>query len=183
MFVPSPGLAQWTKTIDCPDGTVCQDVRRDAGRAEFCERLLPGSLKVQDGPSRSWYSQGHPGTEGTYSKGRKVGEWKECDRFDRCQDRVYELISPAEESRGVTPEVPVAFSSGKYVFDFGSCWSTWVTRQTPDSLVELNIGARQTTCQITYIPRREKDQASGNQGQYLCEIPYSVGFARSNRWT
>ena len=132
---PSPCLAQWTKTIDCPDGTIYRDVRRDAGREEFCERLLPGSLKVQDGPSRWWFSEGHFGEEGNYSKGRKVGKWKECDRFDRCQDRAYEVISPEEQSRGVKPEVPVTFRNGKYVFDFGSCWSTWVTRQTPDSFL------------------------------------------------
>jgi hypothetical protein len=172
---PSPCLAQWTKTIDCPEGTMYRDVRRDAGREEFCERLLPGSLKVRDGPSRWWYSEGHFGEEGNYSKGRKVGKWKECDRFDRCQDRVYDLISPGEKSRGVKPEVPVAFGNGKYVFDFGSCWSTWVTRQTPDSIVELNIGGGLIRCQVRYIPSSEKDRAAGNQGHYLCEVPYSVG--------
>ena len=46
VLFPSPCLAQWTKTIDCPNGTVYRDVRRDAGREESCERLLPGSLKV-----------------------------------------------------------------------------------------------------------------------------------------
>jgi hypothetical protein len=171
---PSPCLAQWTKTIDCPEGTMYRDVRKDAGREEFCERLLPGSLKVQDGPSRWWYSQGHFGAEGNYSKGRKVGKWKECDRFDRCQERVYELISPEEKARGVKPDVPVAFANGKYVFDFGSCWSTWVTHQTPDSFVELNIGSGLIRCQVTYIPSTEKDRAAGNQGHYLCEVPYSV---------
>jgi hypothetical protein len=93
---PSPCLAQWTRTIDCPDGTVYRDVRRHAGQEEFCERLLPGSLKVQDGPSRWWYSQGHFGEEGNYSNERKIGKWKECNRFDRCQERVYELISAGE---------------------------------------------------------------------------------------
>lgn len=178
LLVATPCLAQWTKTIDCPDGTVYRDVRRDAGREEFCERLLPGSLKVQDGPSRWWYSQGHVGEEGNYSKGRKVGKWKECDRFDRCRERTYELISPEEKARGVTPDVPVAFANGKYVFDFGSCWSTWVTRQTLDSFVELNIGSGLIRCQVTYIPSTEKNRAAGNQGHYLCEVPYSVGV----RW-
>ena len=180
ILFPSPCLAQWTKTIDCPGGTVYRDVRRDAGREEFCERLVPGSLKVQDGPSRWWYSQGHFGEEGNYSNGRKVGRWKECDRFDRCQERVYELISAGEKARGVKPEVPVAFANGKYVFDFGSCWSTWVTRQTPDSFVELNIGSGLNRCQFTYIPSTEKDRAAGNQGHYLCEVPYSVGVRSFN---
>jgi hypothetical protein len=130
---------------------------------------------VQDGPSRWWFSEGHFGEEGNYSKGRKVGKWKECNRFDPCQDRAYEVISREEQSRGVKPEVPVTFGNGKYVFDFGSCWSTWVTRQTPDSFVELNIGGGLIRCQVTYIPSSEKDRAAGNQGHYLCEVPYSVG--------
>lgn len=173
---PSPCLAQWTKTIDCPEGTIYRDVRRDAGREEFCERLLPGSLKVQDGPSRWWFSEGHFGEEGNYRKGRKVGKWKECNRFDRCRDRAYEVMSPEERSRGVQPDVPVTFRNGKYVFDFGSCWATWVTRQTPDSFVELNIGGGLIRCQVTYIPSSEKNRAAGNHGHYLCEVPYSVGI-------
>jgi hypothetical protein len=44
---PTPCFAQSTRTIDCPDGTVCRDVRKDGGRWEFCE--LAGSLKVQHG--------------------------------------------------------------------------------------------------------------------------------------
>lgn len=173
ILLPSPSLAQWAKTIDCPDGTVYRDVRRDAGRDEFCERVLPGALKVQHGPSRWWYSQGHLGEEGHSSNGRQVGRWKECDRFGRCQVRVHELTSPEERARGVKAEVPVAFANGKYVFDFGSCWSTWVTRQTSDSFVELNIVSG-LTCQITYIPSTEKDRAAGNRESYLCEVPYSV---------
>jgi hypothetical protein len=175
LLFPSPSRAQWTKTIDCPEGTVYRDVRRDAGREEFCERELPGSLKVQYGPSRWWYSEGHLGEEGNYTNGRKVGKWKECDRFDRCQDRLYDLLSPEEKARGVKPQVPVAFVDGKYVFDFGSCWSTWVTRQTPGSSVELNIGGGLIRCQVTYMPSSDKDRAAGNQGHYLCEVPYSVG--------
>jgi len=80
LLFPSPCLAQWTKTIDCPDGTVYRDVRRDAGREEFCERLLPGSLKVQDGPSRWWYSQGHFGEEGN-------GVLDDCLDFSEHPDR------------------------------------------------------------------------------------------------
>lgn len=172
---PSPCLAQWAKTIDCPEGTVYRDVRRDAGRQEFCERQLSGSIKVQHGPFRSWYSEGHFGEEGTYTNGRKVGKWKQCDRFDRCQNRAYELLSPGEKGRGVRPEVPVTFANGKYVFDFASCWSTWVTRQTPDSFLELNIGSGSVGCQVTYIQSTEKDRAAGNRGHYLCEVPHSVG--------
>src|SRR4051812_8840915 len=85
----SPCVAQSTKTIDCPAGTVYRDIGRDAGREEFCERLLPGFIMVQHGPSRWRYSESHLGEEGNYTNGRKVGKWKECDRFGRCQNRVY----------------------------------------------------------------------------------------------
>jgi hypothetical protein len=175
LLFPSQCLAQWTKTINCPEGTVYREVRRDAGREEFCERPLPGSLNVRDGPSRWWYSQGHLAAEGNYSKGRRVGTWKECDRFDRCRERAYGLISQEEKARGVKPDVPVAFANGKYVFDFGSCWSTWMTRHTHESFVELNIESALFRCQVTYIPSTEKDRAAGHQGHYLCEVPYSVG--------
>jgi len=74
-------LAQWTKTISCPVGGVYRDEREHAGGEEFCEHFFPGSLKVKDGPSQSWISEGHPGEEGNYSEGRKVGSWTECDRW------------------------------------------------------------------------------------------------------
>src|SRR5947207_1116172 len=70
--------AQWVKGIKCPEGTVYVDLRPDAGRQEFCERFLPGSLRVKDGPFRFWFSEGYPGDEGNYRGGRQVGSWKEC---------------------------------------------------------------------------------------------------------
>ncbi len=175
LAAPSQCLADWPKTIECPSVRVYRDIRDGGGRDEFCELLLPGSLKVRDGPSRSWYSERHLGEEGSYEKGRKVGRWKECDRFDRCHDQTYELLSPQERARGVKPDVPVSYSSGKYIFDFGSCWSTWVTRQTDESFLELNIGAGPNRCQITYIPSVERDRPAGSVGIYLCEVPHSVG--------
>ena len=174
-IVPHRGFADWTKTIDCPAGRVDRDVRRDAGREEFCELLLPGSLKVRDGPSRWWYSEGHFGEEGSYQNGRKVGQWRECDRFGRCRDKTYDLVYPQERARGVKAEIPVSYSRGKYIFDFGSCWSTWVMRQTAESFLELNIVGGLIRCQVTYIPSVERDRPAENQGNYLCEIPYSVG--------
>ena len=175
VWAPAPCVAQWTKTIDCPPGRVYRDDRIQAGRDEFCELLLPGSLKVRDGPSQWWFSEGHLGDKGAYEKGRKVGQWKECDRFDRCSDRVYDLLDPNEGRRGIKPEMPLSYSHGKYVFDFRSCWSTWVTRQTVDAFLELNIYGSLIRCQVTYIPSAEKDRPAGNQGHYLCEIPYAVG--------
>ena len=171
----SPCFADWTKTIDCPAGRVYRDLRVDAGRDEFCVLLLPGSLEVRDGPARWWYSEGHPGEEGTYQAGRKVGRWRECSRFDHCRDANYELLYPEERAHGVKPVIPVSYSRGEYVFDFGSCWSTWVTRKTSESFVELNIGHGLVRCQVTYMPSTEKDRPAGNQGHYLCEVPYAVG--------
>ena len=182
LLVASPCLAQWTKTIDCPDGTEYRDVRIDAGREEFCELLLPGSLKVQDGPSRWWYSQGHFGEEGNYSKGRKVGKWKECDRFDRCQERAYELISPEEKARrqtrctGVVCERQVRVRLWFVLVNLGDAPNTGLVRK-------LNFGSGLIRCQVTYIPSTEKDRPAGNQGHYLCEFPTPWGFARSTRWT
>jgi len=174
LLAACPCHGQWEKTIDCPDGRVYRDLRQYAGRDEFCVLNLPGSLWVQDGPSRSWFSEGHPGEEGSYRMGRKVGHWRECDRFDRCREHEHELLFPDEQARGVRPEIPVRSAGGKYVFDFGSCWSTWVTHQTADSFLELNIGHGVIRCQVTYIPSTEKDRPAGNRS-YFCEIPYTVG--------
>lgn len=172
--MPKRCLADWAKTIDCPEGRVYRDVRRDAGRDEFCELLLPGALKVQDGPSRWWYSEGHFGEEGIYQNGRKVGLWKECDRFGRCHKQTYQLVHPQETAHKVKPEIPVSYSHGKYVFDFASCWSTWITQQTATSFLELSIVGGLTRCDVTYIPSSELDRPAENKS-YLCEMPYAVG--------
>lgn len=174
LLAPGACYGQWKKTIDCPEGRAYWDLRQDAGRDEFCELNLPGSLWVRDGPSRFWFSEGHFGEEGSYRLGRKVGHWRECDRFDRCRDKDYELLYPNEEARGMRPEIPVRYADGKYIFDFSSCWSTWVTRQPADSFLELNIGNGLIRCQVTYIPSTEKDRPAGNRS-YFCEIPYAVG--------
>jgi len=170
-----PCFAEWTKTIDCPAGREYRDVRVYAGRNEFCELHLPGSLWVRDGPSRFWFSEGHFGEAGAYRKGRKVGRWRECNRFDHCHETTYSLTWPQETAAGVKAEIPLRYAGGKYVFDFHSCWSTWMTRQTAESYTELNIGHGLIRCQITYLPSSDKDGPAGNAGHYLCEIPYSVG--------
>lgn len=168
-------LAQWTKTIDCPAGNAYRDEREYAGREEFCEHLLPGSLKVKDGPYRSWFSEGHPGEEGNYTQGRKVGSWKECDRFDHCRQMAYELSEASEKQRkNFRPEIPLTYAHGKYVFDFASCRSTWVIQAMDQSVVELNIyGMAAYRCQITYIPQHAMQ--NGGQGEYFCRIPFAIG--------
>src|SRR5579875_2920577 len=101
IFLCSPDIcfAHSAQEIACGDSRVYRDVRKDAGGEQFCELLLPGSLVVKDGLYRFWFSEGHPGSEGMYKEGRQVGLWQECDRFDRCQKRMYDAISPEERKR------------------------------------------------------------------------------------
>ncbi len=73
------------------------------------------------------------------------------------------------------PGIPLSYARGKYIFDFRACWSTWVTRRTAESLLELNIVDGLIRCQITYLPSSDKDVPAGNQDHYFCEIPYEVG--------
>lgn len=169
-------FSQWTKTVDCPEGRLYRDERPWAGRIEYCEQELPGSLFVKDGPYRSWFSPGHPGSEGTYDRGRRVGEWRVCNRFGRCRNETYELSYYPEETRNVVPEIPLSYSRGKYVFDFGSCWSTWITHRTAQSSVDLNIYSGLIRCQITYTPAPEGDRYTVERNSYFCAIPYSVGI-------
>jgi hypothetical protein len=175
VFASARAHAEWQKTIACPEGHVYRDLRIGAGRDEFCLLELPGHLWVRDGKSRFWYSEGHFGEEGSYKLGRKIGRWKECSRFDQCETRTYELLYPLEKQRGIQPNIPVSYSQNRYVFDFRSCWGTWVTWQTGSSFVELNIGGDLLRCNVTYIPSTRSDRPSGTRS-YLCEIPFEVGL-------
>lgn len=171
---PRSSLAQWTKDIECPPGTTYRDIREDAGRQEFCERPLRGSLKVKDGPFRSWFSKGHPGDEGTYRDGREVGQWKECNRFGKCSRVTHELTFPYERERdGFHREVPITFQRGKYVLDFTSCWSTWVTQTGGQEDIHLNVQGSPYRCDIAYIPQHVIKH--GGEGDYYCRVPFSVG--------
>lgn len=167
---------EWTKTIDCAAPRVYRDLRKDAGREEFCELVLPGSLVVKDGPYRFWFSEGHPGPEGSYDRGREVGPWKECDRFDRCTQRLNEAVFPQEKARAAfKPEIPVWYAHGKYTFDFASCRSTWITQTVIPDPINLNIGGGSPyRCEIAYIPQISMDQ--GGDGGYFCRIPFAVGM-------
>ena len=72
--------------------------------------------------------------------GRRSGLWRDCDKNGHCNHVKYSLLYPEEKSRaGVRQEVPITFRNGKYRFDFGSCWSTWVT-QTGTEDIDLNVG-------------------------------------------
>ncbi len=167
-------FSQWTKSIRCPDGHVYRDLRKDAGREEFCEIIEPGNLAVKDGPYKSWYNVGEPGYFGQYSLGREVGQWRECDPFAHCRQHRYPDVDPREKERaGFRQEVPFTFRGGKYVMDFLSCRSTWVTQEGPDP-ISLNIaGDYRYRCVIAYLPQSVIDH--GGKGSYVCFIPFEVG--------
>src|SRR5215469_2528785 len=143
--------AEWTKDITCPAGTVYRDLREYAGREEFCEKLLSGSLRVKHGPYRFWYNVDLPGDRGNYTNGRRTGSWKECSRFGRCKQTDYPLIYPEEKNHaGVKAQVPIMFQNGKYRFDFASCWSTWVTLSGSED-IDFNIGSSGARCFVAYL--------------------------------
>jgi hypothetical protein len=172
---PCPG--QDTTLVQCSADRVYRDNRVDGGGGQvYCEHVLPGSLVVKDGPFRFWFNRDFEGSTGNYGEGREIGKWKECDRFGRCQQKDYPAIYPDERQRpGFKPEIPVVYVDGKYVFDFSSCRSTWVTHKDasgkPD--VELNIGAQANGCSIAYLP--EAFMEHGGSGSYNCTIPFQTG--------
>ena len=162
--------------VHCSSDRVYRDTRVDGGGGQvYCEHVLPGSLNVKDGPFRFWYSRDFEGSTGTFQEGREIGKWKECDRFGRCEQKDYPAIYPDERQRPeFKPEIPVRYVEGKYVFDFSSCRSTWVTHNDalgkPD--VELNIGAQANGCFIAYIPEASMKRDAGS---YTCTIPFQTG--------
>ena len=171
-------FGEWTRTIDCPPGRVYRDLRKDAGREEFCEHALPGSLVVKDGPYRFWFSEGHPGADGAYNDGREIGSWKECNRFDRCTQTTHEPVFPRETQRAAfKPEIPVSYAQGKYTIDFASCRSTWITQTGGPELIHLNIhGDSPYRCEVSYLPQSAIEH--GGPGDYYCRIPFDVGLRK-----
>jgi hypothetical protein len=107
--------------------------------------------------------------------GHQVGHWTECDRFDRCQQHEYPEAYAREQRRPeFKQEVPISYQNGKYLMDFGSCRSTWVTQATGSDPVILNIsGDYPYRCQISYFPQSVLDH--GGKGGYDCFVPFEVG--------
>jgi hypothetical protein len=167
-------LAQSLKAVDCPGDRVYRDNRNGGGQV-FCEHLLPGSLTVKDGPFRFWFNPDFEGSSGSYNEGREVGQWKECDRFGRCQQKDYPAVYPEEKQRpGFKPDIPVAYVDAKYIFDFASCRDTWVTHTDGKKRdLDLNTGAQSDGCYVAYLPVG----ALGHEGNadYTCKIPFQVG--------
>jgi len=164
--------AQPAKTITCAPGQTYENTRDAAGvGVERCVRELPGSLSVNDGPYKFW-NVTEADEEGAYKDGRKIGTWKECNRFGRCKTAAYQLFSAEERRRGEKRQIPITFSGGKYVYDFHSCWATWVTFETATTYWDLNIGHTFKHCEITFIPRNPASTASRG---YFCRVPDVVG--------
>jgi hypothetical protein len=179
-----PCNAQWTKTIACAPGRVYRDNRNDTGGQlggqEFCEHVLPGSLRVKDGPFRFWLSRNFQGAAGDFDEGREIGTWKECDRSGRCEQKAHTAVNADERERpGSRPEIPVSYADGKYIFDFASCRTTWITQTDGEKpILELYVGANTAVgCQIAYIPWFITGSTAVD---YLCTIPFTVGTRAMN---
>jgi hypothetical protein len=167
-------FGQLTKTIECPAGRIYRDVGDHAGREEFCEHVLPGSITVRDGPYRLWINAVVQGAAGVYTDGRKTGKWKECDSNGQCKQEDYPNIYPEERQRpGFKPEVPVSYLNGKYVFDFEACRNTEITHVAdgePD--FHLGFAAYPDGCSIGHSP---EDGWFWAMLQYNCMVPFQVG--------
>jgi hypothetical protein len=174
----SGGLAQWTKTIDCPPGRVYIDIRKDAGRSEYCNHILPGSLEVKDGPSRFWFNSNLEGEVGKYNEGRKIGKWKECSRFGNCEQKNYPELDPDELQRpSIKPSIPIQYTQGKYVFDFASCRRTQITyTEGGEPALELNINPGPDGCLYAYATEDEIEHGMETRDLgHLCIVPFRVG--------
>lgn len=160
-------------TIRCEPGRTYRDERDASGRgAEYCARALGGQLSVKDGSFKFWEG-GNTLSEGTYQDGRQIGAWKECDRFGRCPttDRSADWAT-ARTRPGMRAEVPVSFRGDKYVFDFGSCWSTWIDVDLPNRRWNLNIGGSKERCFIAIFP---DDSTWLKSEGASCRVPFEIG--------
>ena len=85
--VPQLLAAPLTLTpLICPTDTTMRTQPNDAGLDEWCE-----GEQGRHGPGRSWFSTGiYLMAKGSYRHGLKIGHWIECDRFERCSEKLYE---------------------------------------------------------------------------------------------
>jgi hypothetical protein len=172
-------LSQSAKTVDCPGDRVYRYNRDAVGGQVFCEHVLPGGLAVNDGPFRFWFNPHFEGSFGNYNEGREVGKWKECNRFEQCEQKDYPAVYPDEKARpGFKPEIPVTYMDGKFVFDFASCRSTSIMHRNGDKAdVGLLIGAREGACFISYGPTDEGGRE--NRADYTNITVSAFGALRS----
>jgi hypothetical protein len=167
-------FGQPAQTITCPADTFYRQVPNYAGRDESCERLLPGSIDVKDGPSKFWFDPDFQGAFGMYDKGRRSGAWTECNSSSQCKQVEYPPVYPEEKQRpGFKPEVPVSYVDGKYVFDFESCRTTQITHLTNGERdFEMAFTAWPDGC---FIDREPVEPAFREQLGYQCKIPFRAG--------
>lgn len=165
-------FGQRAKTITCPAGRVYRWVPNGAGGGESCEKLLPGSIDVKDGPYKFWFNPNLQGATGIYDEGRKTGRWAECNSSGKCEQVDY--VYPEEKQHpGFKPEVPVSYVDGKYVFDFASCRTTEISHLAdgePD--FEMTFTAHPDGC---FIVREPVETAFREQLEYLCKVPFGAG--------
>ena len=137
--------------------------------------MLPGGLVVDDGPFRGWFNADFQGFAGTYHEGREVGQWKECDRFSRCEQKVYPAVDPDEKKRqGFKPEIPVTYIDGKYVFDFASCrFTPFKHRDGEKTDLRFSLGPQPQGCAFYYTP--VEDEVREGPMKYSCTIPFQTG--------
>jgi hypothetical protein len=181
--------AQFPQTIHCTAERAHRDTRHalnDAGNGfageEYCVLVLPGSLEVRDGPYLSWQYTNIEGAAGSYKLGREIGEWKECNQFDHCEQKDYPELDPDEKQRsGIKPEIPITYSNGKYVFDFSSCRRT-VIEHTEGYVTDLNIGSQQDGCSYHYNTKDDviyQDDLQAQSGKlkqgFFCTVPFQLG--------
>ncbi len=81
--------------LACPRETELRLVEEHAGLLEWCE--TPEGIK--HGPARAWFNTGlYLLHRGAWQYGEKIGEWFECDRFERCR-RSFNPTSPRKRGQ------------------------------------------------------------------------------------
>ena len=66
----------------------------------------------------------------------------------------------------------MSFRDGRYVFDFGSCWSTWIDVALPNRRWNLNIGGSRERCFIAIFP---DDSTWLKSEGASCRVPFEIG--------
>ncbi len=75
--------------LACPQNAKRKLRESYAGLFEWCE----DSDGIRQGPARAWFSTGiYLLYRGQYADDEKIGDWIECDRFERCAFNTYENV-------------------------------------------------------------------------------------------
>ena len=158
-------------SIQCPDGAIEVD-QRDYGGEDYCELVLPGSIRVNHGPYRFWFNPDFLGVKGLYRFGQPVGLWRDCDRFNRCKITKY-----APESQG-KPALAVGFRDGKYYIDFSNCLDTDLSLEEKGCKRSVSVHKNASGDPPTCLIHTHCEET--NSGDAECGVPYSVGIKALN---